>query len=53
MRVKIFGSFFTVKELENKINDFLKQNEDKIEVIDIKMSGTFGSLYATVIYKLI
>ncbi len=51
MQVRILGSVFTVQELENAKNVFLEQNEDKIELIDIKMSGTFSSLYATILYK--
>lgn len=51
MRVKMLYSFWH-GGLEEKINSFLRENEGKIEVIEIKWKA-FCEQYAMIIYKII
>lgn len=36
--------------LNHKVNDFLKSHPE-IEVIDIKFTASFGSIYAAILYR--
>jgi len=36
--------------LDHKVNDFLKSHPD-IEVIDIKFTASFGSVYAAILFR--
>ena len=50
MKVKIIYSF-SYGKLEKRINSFLEENEDKIEVIEIKWK-TFTEHFAMIVYKI-
>ncbi|TCT16973.1 hypothetical protein EDC18_101269 [Natranaerovirga pectinivora] len=49
MKVKMIYSL-SFSGLERKLNDFLEQNQNKIEVIDIKWK-TFIDHYVMIVYK--
>ena len=51
MRMR-FMSFtaFSSEGLTNKVNKFLEAHAD-IEVIDIKYTASFGSIYAAILYR--
>ncbi len=48
MKVKSFYAISS-KSLDVKINSFLQN--DRIEVVDIKFSASFGTIYALVVYR--
>lgn len=47
-----FVSFtaMSIRGLNNKVNNFLESNSE-IEVIDIKFTASFGSIYAAILYR--
>ena len=49
MRIASFSALST-NGLDHKVNNFLQSNPH-IEVIDIKFAASFGSVYASVVYK--
>ena len=51
MKVKMFSSSWSVKNLEKQVNNFINSKQNKIEIIDIKMSISFGTYAAMIIYK--
>ena len=40
----------SINGLNHKVNDFLKSHPN-IEVIDIKFTASFGSIYAAILYR--
>lgn len=52
MIIMKFVSFTAMssKGLDRKVNDFLESHSG-IEVIDIKFTASFGSVYAAILYR--
>ncbi len=51
MEVKVCYSYWSPKDLESKINTFIRLTQDKIDIINIKMSNSFGTYVAMIIYE--
>ena len=51
MVVKIFASSLSTATVEQKANNFIGSNETQIEIIDIKLSNSFGRCVSMVTYK--
>lgn len=49
MRIKSFGAL-TNKGLDRQVNNFIEMHPE-LEIIDIKFSASFGSVYAAIIYR--